>query len=73
MKTKDSISKKKQKLAQELSFWKARERQLCADAALFGEPNPQGIEFCRQEAAKRQEELDRLQTRTRRQVFAGWR
>jgi len=76
MKTKDSISKKKQKLRNEALFWDARAAVIQAGPT-FNEAEridrrTRAI-FCRQEAAKRREALDRLQTRTRWQVINGWK
>lgn len=72
MRTKDSISKKRQKLWQEVAFWKARE-QAVFTGDLFSAENENAAKFCRQEVAKRHAELEKLQTRTWRQVRAGWR
>lgn len=76
MKTKDNISKKKQKLWQEMAFWNIRERDSRAIFTFTPEDEIKkkaSIVFCRQEIKKRQKELDNLQIRSRRQILAGWK
>ena len=76
MRTKDSISKRKQKLRQESLYWDARAAETMAQLSITPEEqetkNRKAI-FCRQEAAKRRADIDKLQTRTRWQIYNGWK
>ncbi len=76
MKTKDSISKRRQKLATEAHFWENRGREASASIALVPEDfikRKEAVLFCQQEAAKRWESLKKLNNRTFAQRRAGWK
>lgn len=76
MKTKDAISKKRQKLYQEIEFWEARERDVRAGLALTPEAQAardKAVAFCRQELAERRLVAKRLERGTKAQRLAGWR
>jgi hypothetical protein len=76
MKTKDSISKKRQKLRQEIEYWQARERESRAGLALTTEDRTarsKAVLFCRQEIAEREKGLKKLETGSRWQVINGWK
>ena len=79
MKTPDSISKKKQKLAQDLIVWQQREHGLrngilLAQTPEEAERDKKKADFCGQEAARLKTQLNDLirSTRTSRQIYAGW-
>lgn len=76
MKTRDSISKKRQKLSQEITFWQARERDSRAGLALTPEAQAarsKAVLFCRQEIAQRRESMKKLETGSKWQVMNGWK
>jgi hypothetical protein len=76
MKTKDSISKKRQKIYQEIAFWEARERDSRAGLALTEAAQAtreKVVNFCRQEIAKRRKDARALERGTKAQRLAGWR
>lgn len=76
MKTKDTISKKRQKLRQELEFWQAKEadaRAAIAPTEFQKDTRSKAVLFCRQEAAKRQEAMKKLEGGSKWQRINGWR
>ena len=75
-KTSDVISKKRQRLWQEIDFWRARELETRATHSFTCHPHPglqQQVDFCRQEVAKRQKELSEIKRGTVAQRNAGWK
>lgn len=75
MKTRDSISKKRQELHNQALFWDAR--AVATLANLGSTPEEQAAQkkkaaFCRQEAAKRRDGLTRLMRGSVRQYLSGW-
>ena len=71
-KTSDVISKKRQRLWQEIDFWRAREREVRVNS-LWTQDTQAKIQFCRQEVAKRQKELSEIKRGTVAQRNAGWK
>ena len=71
-KTSDVISKKRQRLWQEIDFWRAREREVRVNS-LWPQNTQAKIQFCRQEVAKRQKELFEIKRGTAAQRNAGWK
>lgn len=72
MKTKDSISKKRQKLSHEIEQWVAQEKKILTELP----PSPErekALIFFRQEIAKREDALKKLRGCSWAQELAGWR
>lgn len=76
MKTRDSISKKRQTLRLEMEFWESRERDVRAGLQITvedGKKTQETVIFCRQEIAKLRAALKKLETGSRWQHINGWK